>query len=496
MSCLCLGKSRSDKEEAIHQSHVTDYYRMMLGAGSETSLGNISAQLSDGKLNDLSTISSSVNLNPTDANALFLKYKQSSFIKALAPHIEDSIRRKSSLSELANVLHNSGHKELMNISGRDLFVALAMSSSDTVRLYNLAATVPGMSLPLIVPGPSGSSVTMWDAFTDLLSLPRGPLVVSVGTSSSRGVGKTSLLRNIGLCGSGSPRQSGTIEVGRLSSPSIDIYLQTLPKQKDTDSVLVDCSGVHSSDPTLNALLSAAAITIVHIYPKDVSDKSGPSMELKELLSRNVRPIIVLIRDSESWKPHTRALLNATLDAFKSNILTTVEVLNYLKSPTVDKVAIYKSVYRNLAPIIAKQSLGCMTPSLPLLRNSACNNTGNYQISDIISPTCQELWSILEDGNLGGRVSTKIFPFSTANTRLLNLKKDERRVREEGGAECEASLTLIAKERGSWNEFLSNCQPSRAIRWFCEKLNQVDSWGLARFAFEVNECMNVWKEPII
>ena len=514
MSCLCLGKSRFTKDDATHQAHVNEFYRLMLGNYDQSKMGNVSIQCSDGRLDEFSTINSSSTLTQNDMNNIINKSKGTGLIHALAPFIEDAIRRKAPLSHISLLLASTGQKDFLNISGRDLFVALSMTCPDTVRLYNLTALVPGMPLPLVVPGPSGS-IVMWDAFADLLSLPRGPLVVSVGTSATRNSGKTTLLRQIGLCGvspkilsvdgPGSPATGAASNSSsggsRLSSPSIDVYLPALQKSNE-DSVIVDCSGIHSTDPVLGSVLSAASLVIVHVYPKDVSDKAGPSQELKELLSLR-GGVVALIRDSESWKPHTRALLDATLDAFKSNIVITIDVPNYLKS-NVDKLAIYKSVYNNIQSVWTKCTRGHTTPSLAVLRqlqlrpgtNAA---TPNKPITDLLSPLSKELWGILEEGNQGGRISTKMFPFSTANTRLLQLKKDERRVREEGGAECESSLTLIAKERGSWNAFLSNSQPSKAIQWFCTQIataGKTGSWKQSRLAFEINECLNVWKQPII
>jgi hypothetical protein len=514
MSCLCLGKSRFAKDDAVHQAHVNEFYRLMLGNFDDAKLGNIQAQSSNGRLDEFSTINGANALTSNEITNLVLKSRNTGIIHALGPHIEDAIRRKAPLAHIAQLLSSCGQKDFLNISGRDLFIALSLACSDTVRLYNLSAAVPGMPLPLLVPGPTGS-IVLWDAFADLLSLPRGPLVVSVGTSATRNAGKTTLLRQIGLCGV-SPKMlandpslptaagNGQNHGGagsRLSSPSIDVYLPVLQKAGD-DSVIVDCSGIHSTDPVLGSLFAAAALVIVHVYPKDVSDKAGPSQELKELLSLR-GGVIALVRDSESWKPHTRALLDATLDAFKSNIVITIDVPNYLKS-NVDRTAIYKSVYNNIQSVWAKNIKGHTTPSLPILRQLVLRPgsvpSPNKPLADLVGPVSKELLSILEEGNSGGRISTKIFPFSTANTRLLQLKKDERRVREEGGVECESSLTLIAKERGSWNAFLSNSQPSRAIQWFCSQIaiagKSGGGWKLSRLAFEINECLNIWKQPII
>lgn len=498
MSCFCLSnKSHQGKEEALNHTHVKDFYRVMLGEFETDTIGDVESQLSTGKLNEFSTINASASLTPTDVAAMAAKQKHFGLIRSLAPYIHDSIRRKASLTPMAQILINSGIKDFQGITGRDLFVATALCCSDTVRLYNLAESVPGMALPLVIPGPGGDPVIMWDAFSDLLAYPRGPLIVSLGTDQSRNMGKSGLLRGVSLCGLTRSYESLG---GRLGSPSVDLYFPTHQTGSDqSDSVVADCSGLPLTDPTIASLVSAAAVTIVHIYPKDVSDKAGPSRELKELLgSGKSRSLIVLIRDSESWKPTCRAILDATIDAFKSGIAITIEVPNYMKS-VIDRVTIYKTVYNNIQSVWTKVLKGCSTPALPVLRRGGAQAAPTKAIMDLSSETTRELLQLLEEELVSNRVSTKIFPFSTANTRLLQLKRDERRVREEGGIDCEQSLTLIAKERGSWNSFLASSQPSKAIQWLCRTVRKIgisDSWQLARLSNEINEAINQWKQPLM
>jgi hypothetical protein len=503
MSCFCLNtKSRLAKDEALQLAHVSEFYKLMLGDGLNNDLGNVSTQISTGKLDEFSTINASTSLTQAEFAAIMSRVKSSGIIQHLSPFILDALRRKASLSQIAQVIAGAPNKELQGITGRDLFIVGAMSCSDTTRLYNIASMVPGMALPLVVPGPVGESIVLWDAFADLLSFPRGPLVVSMGTGESRGQGKTTLLRQVGLCGM---TKAYDVIGGRLGSPSVDIYLPGSfgPNSEEDaaaqDIVVADCAGLALDDPVVASLLSAAAITVLHVFPKDVSDKAGPSRELKELLGSGTRPrsMVVLIRDVETWKQQSRAILDATIDAFKSNVSIIIEVPNYLKSP-LDRATIYKMVYNNMQSVWGKVVKGCITPSLSVLRGCSSMYTKSSVLESCSSLT-RELWAILEAENVANRVSTRLFPFSTATTRLLQLKRDERRVREEGGVDTEQSLTLIAKERGSWNSFLSNSQPSKAIQWFCQQIVSCgisDSWTLARISNEINEALNLWKQPII
>ena len=503
MSCFCLNtKSRSGKDDSLHQTHVNEFYKMMLGEIQPSSMGDVIGQKSNGILDEFSTINASSNLTAGEIAVIATKYKASGLIRLLAPYVHDTIRRKASLSMIAQLLNNSGCKEFQGITGRDLFVASALACSDTVRLYSVAAAVPGMALPLVIPGPVGEPLALWDAFADLLSFPRGALVLSVGTAESRNMGKSTLLRQIGLCGL---TKSYEALGGKLGGPAVDIYFsdnhgpKTVNGKQSVETVVADCSGLPLTDPTMCSLMAAAAVAIVHVYPKDVSDKAGPSKELKELLgSGRSRWLIVLIRDSESWKPQCRGILDATIDAFKASIAITIEVPNYLKS-SIDRVTIYKTVYNNVQSVWGKVLKGCYTPSLSILRKGGNGSSPNKTVMELTSPLSRELWALLDEEKSGNRVSTKTFPFSTANTRLLQLKRDERRVREDGGVDCEQALTLIAKERGSWNSFLASSQPSRTIQWFCRIINLIgagDSWKLARLAFEINETLDEWKQPQI
>ena len=497
MSCFCLSaKSRAGKDDPVNQGHVSDFFKLALGDAYDGNLGNISAQTSLGKLDEFNAVNGSSNVENVDFSMFNNKSKVTNLTRTVAPFVLDAIRRKASLGSLAQALNNTGNKDLQGISGRDLFVATALSCSDTVRLYSMASLIPGMALPLVVPSPSGSEpLVLWDAFADLLTVPRGPLIVSMGTAESKGLGKTTLLRSVGLCGMTKPYD---VLGGKLGSPSIDLYLpgnsSKAGSSDDTlDSVIADCSGLPMTDGTVGALVSAAALTIVHIYPRDVSDKAGPSRELKELLgSGQSKRIVVLVRDVEQWKPQCRGMLDAAIDAFKSNIVTTIEVPNYMRS-VVDRQTIYKMVYNNLQSVLPKVLKGCSCPSLSVLRRGGIAPT--RPLLDLSSTLAQELFALLDEENVGNRISTKLFPFSTASTRLLQLRRDERRVREEGNADCEQSLTLIAKERGSWNAFLSNSHPSRLVLWFCQKVNECgSSWRTARLAHEVNEVLDAWKRP--
>jgi hypothetical protein len=283
---------------------------------------------------------------------------------------------------------------------------------------------------------------------------------------------------------------------------VDVYLPSKFAEEDNqEPVLADCSSLSLTDPVVASLLATAALTIVHVYPKDVSDKAGPSRELKELLGSASRPrsMVVLIRDVETWKSQSRAILDATMDVFKANVAIIIDVPNFMKS-VLDRGTIYKMVYNNIHSVWGKAVKGFITPSLSVLRRGGSKSPNVMSLVESSSSLTQQLWAILEAENVGGnRVSTRLFPFSTATTRLLQLKRDERRVREEGGIDTEQSLTLIAKERGSWNSFLSNSQPSRAIQWFCKLIVSAkvsDSWTLARIAHEVNEALNYWKQPIM
>ena len=499
MSCFCLAnKARANKDETAQLAHVQEFYKLMLGNYDDELLGVITTQQTRDRLDEFSTVSGSSTLAATDVPLLVAKFRTGGLIRGLAPFVHDALRRKASINCIAQALVVPGHKELTGIIGRDLFIAMALSCSDTVRLYNIAATVPGMPLPLTVPGPSGGSITMWDAFADILCFPRGPLVVSIGTSQSRGMGKTTLLRQLGLCGLA---RSYDATGGKLATPSIDVYLpvnQKIDAAGIPEPVVADCSaGFTIEDETVNVLLASAAVTLIHIFPRDVSDKAGPSDELKELLTPGrSRLLIVLIRDSESWKPQCRALLDATLDAFKSNIAITIEVQNYMKS-VIDRQTIYKSVFNNIQSVWVKCVKGCSTPSLPCLRVGV---SGNKPVAELVSPITRELWDLLQQElESDNRISTRIFPFSTASTRHLQLKRDEKRVREDGGVDCESMLTRIAKERGSWNALLAESVPSRLIHWLCTLINtstKGDSWKLSRLVFEINEAIDKWKQPII
>jgi hypothetical protein len=506
MSCFCLGpKGVTEKEATLNQTHVGDFFRVALGDTDLDSLGDVSNQCSDSKLNEFSRIDVGPSRALSELAALNPKSRVANVVRQLSPLVIDYIRRKASLAPISQALSNTGIKDLQGITPRDLFVGVALCCSDTVRLYSLASLIPGMGLPLVVPGPgSREPMVLWDAFSDLLSVPRGPLIVSIGTDFSRGSGKTALLRGVGLCGVTKPYD---ILGGKTGYPSVDVYFpgsvaKSSSTDEATDVVIADCSGLSLIDPTISSLLSGAALTLVHVYPKDVSDKSGPSRELKELLgSGKSRMIIVLIRDAESWKPQCRGMLEACIDAFKTNIATTIEVPNYLKS-VVDRMTIYRTVYNNMQKVWSKSVKGCMCPSISVLRKGGPEVSPSKSTLSLISSTARELWQILQEehSSPGSRISTKLFPFSTANTRLLQLKRDERRVREEGNADCEQALTMIAKERGSWNAFLSNSQPSRAIQWFCNLINSTmrsgNDWKLTRLTFEINEVLELWKRPLM
>ena len=502
MSCFCLNtKSRLAKDEASQIAHVSEFYKFMFGEKQKNDLGDVIDQMSSGKLDEFSTINTTNSLTQAEFAAILARAKSTGLIEQITPFVLDAIRRKASLAQIAQIFASCPNKELQGITGRDIFIAVALTCSDTTRLYNIASTVPGMALPLVVAGPVGEKLVMWDAFSDLLCFPRGPLVVSIGTGESRGLGKTTLLRQVGLCGL---TKAYEVLGGRLNSPSVDIYLPSSygPKSSEDevqDTVIADCSGLSVTDQVVASLMAAAAISIVHVYPKDVSDKAGPSRELKELLGCSGRPrsMVVLIRDVEGWKPQSRAILDATIDAFKSNIAIIIDVPNYIKS-VLDKSTIYKMVYNNIQSVWGKVVKGCITPSLSVLRTYS-TSMQKLSVLDSSSSLTRELWSILESENVGNRVSTRLFPFATATTRLLQLKRDERRVREEGGVDTEQSLTLIAKERGSWNSFLASSQPSKAIQWFCDLIvssGASNSWKLARIANEVDETLDHWKQPII
>lgn len=504
MSCFCLSaKTRPEKEASANQAHVGDFFRVALGDIDSDTLGDIQNQSPSGKLNEFSTIDIGLNRILHELSNLNPKAKVTNIVNHISPLVIDAVRRKASLAPIAQALSNTGIKDLQGITPRDLFVTVALSCSDTVRLYSLASMIPGMGLPLVVPSPSSSEpLVFWDAFADLLAVPRGPLIMSIGTEHSRGSGKTALLRGVGFCGVTKPYD---ILGGKTSFPSIDMYFPSnaakAATSEDSDIVIADCSGLPLTDPTISALMSSSALVLVHVHPKDVSDKSGPSRELKELLGSGMsRSLVVLIRDVESWKPQCRGMLDACIEAFKSNIITTIEVPNYLKS-VIDRMTIYRTVFNNLTKVWLKAIKGHHCPSISELKKG---NVGSKKSElEMMSSTARELWTILQEENgAGNRISTKLFPFATANTRLLQLKRDERRVREEGNSDCEQLLTRIAKERGSWNAFMASSQPSRAIQWFCKLINSELSgssngkWKMSRLTFEINEVLEAWKRPLI
>ena len=316
MSCFCLSaKSRVSKDDGINPGHVSDFFKVALGDPNQHVIGDVSAQVSIGKLDEFNAVNGSSNAENTDFSMYNNKTKITNLAKVVSPLVLDAIRRKASLGPIAQALNNTGNRDLQGVTGRDLFVATALSCSDTVRLYSMASLIPGMALPLVVPNPSAAEpLVLWDAFADLLCFPRGPLIVSVGTEESRGLGKTTLLRSVGLCGMTKPYD---VLGGKLGCPSVDIYIpgnssKTGSADEGLDTVIADCSGLPMTDATVAALVSAAAVAIVHIYPRDVSDKAGPSRELKEMLgSGQCKRIVVLIRDVDRYCAMRRGITVAS-----------------------------------------------------------------------------------------------------------------------------------------------------------------------------------------
>ena len=124
-------KSRLAKGEALHLAHVSEFYKLMLGEAQKGDIGDISNQRSSGKLDEFSVISASSSLTQADLASMLARGKSAGLISHLNPYILDALRRKSSLSQIVQVIGASPNKDLQGITSRDLFVAAALSVSDT-----------------------------------------------------------------------------------------------------------------------------------------------------------------------------------------------------------------------------------------------------------------------------------------------------------------------------------------------------------------------------
>jgi hypothetical protein len=487
-----------------------------------------------------------VEINPFSADILLASHEAcggSGLAIEIEPYMVDLLKRQQSLDALSSLkeLYSSSEKlhiarklpsHYFSYEHRDLFIALLeiTPNHSHSRLMNLCTQlnrpVPMLYRRVLDNGNIGLQLAT-SGYADLLCHPTDPLLVSYGTTSMIGKGKTRLLAE--LFGFNDQSNSWTLESspgGPCHHLSIDMVFNAVISTDNTAQsfILADAHGYSSSSQGFNLVLAclsnAAAYTYLHVCAEDFSSDGVPNEELRFMLKLCAefakRRSYVLLLWRDYCDKHAQ-LLSAAEDAVVSAVSgSTIDVRIYKVENLADMNEVelqfltedlkkslmesQKSMEQGTFPVMES------VKSLMYTLSTASRSSLSSMIDDTAIPIATErdldlpslgtkIHECLEQkflqANDGNSILTQcLFPALTIVQRIAKIEESLRKCPSEGGrqnqafiAEKEAQLTAEKRKK-------RQCKTSDIVKQFAVVVATGDTAAIEEFSRQ----LEAWKQP--
>lgn len=468
----------------------------------------------------------------------------------LKPYMIDLLKRKQSLSSISdydtlNETAESGRvisaDDLRGLGGffklrqKELMIALLAVTrpQEHSRLVSLYVDVEGV-LPLLHRQMSATGdVEMrmpLEGYHDVLCDPAYPLVVSCGTGQDAGLGKTDLISavfSIPPVGPGSlERNPG----GPCHYLSIDLAVKGVLKGSRKTFFVADVHGNSSISLglrlTLQALLKAAAVCIVHLCGKDVTTEGKFTAEAQQMLDCVLHPNskasqstaksckLVLWRDFDGTADNEKL---AVVKQYCNELLTNSVKVSVIPVPDLrtkekwERSSIVDSIIESLQAMIEGMGeLPKLPRSLDLIESmdAGLDKTGRSAmkalIADInISEVLNSARPLRTIRKMVGQLLNKtvpkgesrfktLFPCCYLDATISRLDAESEKLSRKGIDErVEKELRNIREKISCTEEHRKRHRTSDLVRSFARYVKK----GKLSFVAEFQRQLDAWKAPL-
>jgi hypothetical protein len=468
-------------------------------------------------------------LSSAKVTQLYNQCEGKEFAIALKPYLTDLLKRKQGFQTVLDIFVNALTEEeklgkmcqgislpdlLLELTVKDIFVSLleVTPHSAHARLLSLYAHLH-CAIPLVYTLQTSleeiETVSNFHALEELLAIPSYPLVVSCGTETTVGRGKSSLmgqligrLENSSLSSDSFEIQTSKGSGGPTHLPSIDLALEV---KADVDKGLnvADVHGFTTETDfcrALSTLCSVAALVVVHITREDLLGDCSPAEGLRLLLFRccslrqcNAK-VVFLFRDLISTTSGTsESLLLSASDSLAkvlppNTVFDVIRVENLLDCRTDSHRQ--KAVVRvrdRIGPLLRglKRRLPCFEiinelHGSPRLSQHISTKIEFGDLKEGFSKLGRQVYEILDKSMPNdSRLSDFIFPLTTIYAAIARIRQREKELLEQDvqSQRDRSELGKLAAELRDLDKRKHSCQISKAVQLFVslvkqEKFNEI------------------------
>ena len=440
----------------------------------------------------------------------------------LLSFIVDCVKRKLSLVFIVEILrkafsqHDSASSLrdfFLNLTSKDLFIAALEVTPEKFK-SKLSYQYVGSGFPfpfyyeLCDLESSIRSVTNFSALEDLLLVSNPQLVLSCGTASAVGCGKTSLLQKL---------------IGAMKVSSVDVSLfdksrSESPCHKRSADLIFDKSftyaDFHGYTDTLDFLRAltmlaiVSSLSLVHVSESDIDEsKCVLKDEVRQFFAycfsdsaARRSPIVVIVRDS-ARSAFCAPVQKDLKELLQSENVTVVNLPSLIAFPNethqyrvIKKLTNIIEPYLTVTPTLASRSL--RLPPLENLKKVYSQLSKRLSVSYVehISSLGRTLLSTLNafPRSISGKLASVVFPLANNKTRLVQAKKEEKSVRESitaaNGKYDEEDLARNMLKQKQIEELSFTCQITEPVKLFASVVKDQDKKRLVEF----QQYLEMWK----
>ena len=440
------------------------------------------------------------------------------FALFLQPFIVDLVKRKLSLNVILNILmeaHNERKSAaglpdfVLDLTTKDLIIATLEITPEKLQ-SKLASHYVGLGCPfpffyeLCDSDRSTRSITNFAALGDLLLVQKPPLVLSCGTASALGCGKTSLLQKLIESMKDSCVDVSLFDVNGSDSPCHSSSADLVFEKNFTFADFHGFTCGSEFRRTLATFAIVSSLSIVHVTESDINEtthvlKDDVRRFIVDVFSHSAAqssPTFVIIRDTD------RSSLCAPLQKDLSQLLQKENVAVFSLSNLTNfrnekrQYGVLKNLMSNLEPYLTTKA--SKSPRFPPIENlhqifTQLSNRIPVTIPGGISSLGRRLLNTLNAfEKKGGKLASLVFPLISDKTRLSHARGEEKAIRESiaagNGEHTEKDLARNFSKQEEIEEHYYTCHITSPVKLFAEVIRERSTKRL----FEFQQYLEMWK----